>query len=237
MSDIKARLSSLRNRIIQAEQQYNRATHAVTLLAVSKTWPASAIKEAIQAGQTCFGENYVQEAVDKITRLADTPEGQNIEWHFIGAIQSNKTKDIAQHFQWVHSVDRLKIAQRLNDQRPADLLPLNVCLQINISDENSKAGVQTKDIETLAQQVAQMPNLRLRGLMAIPAQAETFDQQRTIFHQMADLQKHLLGTGLALDTLSMGMSSDMDAAIAEGATIVRVGRAIFGARNSRPKTL
>ncbi len=231
MSDIKTRLSSVRSRIRQAEEKYQRPAGAVSLLAVSKTWPAEAVLTAMDAGQHRFGENYIQEAVEKITTIAQYPERNAVEWHFIGAIQSNKTKEIARHFQWVHSLDRLKIARRLNDQRPASLPPLNVCLQVNISAERTKSGATINATVELARQVAQLPRLTLRGLMAIPAPSHEFNEQRAIFHQVNALQQQLNAEGLNLDTLSMGMSGDLEAAIAEGATVVRVGSAIFGPRH------
>ncbi len=236
MSDIKARLSSVRSRIRQAESDYRRTPGSVSLLAVSKTWPAEAVVAAMDGGQHRFGENYLQEALEKITTIAAMAGREAAEWHFIGAIQSNKTREIARHFHWVHSVDRLKVAQRLSDQRPPELAPLNICLQVNISAEQSKSGASANAIGELAHQVARMPRLKLRGLMAIPAPSSEFETQRRSFRQVSQLQRQLIGEGLALDTLSMGMSGDLEAAIAEGATMVRVGSAIFGPRNYPAQT-
>lgn len=198
----------------------------VTLLAVSKAQSAEKLREAYQAGQTKFGENYLQEALNKQTDLADLA----IEWHFIGPIQSNKTQPIAHHFSWVHGVDRLKIAQRLNDARPSDLPPLQICLQVNISSEASKSGVEEDEISTLVKAVSTLPKLKLRGLMAIPEPTDDETLQRQQFKRMRLLFNRLINEGYALDTLSMGMSSDYKIAIEEGATIVRIGSAIFGAR-------
>lgn len=198
----------------------------VTLLAVSKAQSAEKLREAYQAGQTKFGENYLQEALNKQTDLADLA----IEWHFIGPIQSNKTQPIAQHFSWVHGVDRLKIAQRLNDARPSDLPPLQICLQVNISSEASKSGVEEDELSTLVKAVSTLPKLKLRGLMAIPEPTDDETLQRQQFKRMRLLFNRLINEGYALDTLSMGMSSDYKIAIEEGATIVRIGSAIFGAR-------
>ena len=198
------------------------------LLAVSKTFPAAAVREAYLAGQTAFGENYLQEALDKMDALRDLP----LEWHFIGPIQSNKTRAIAENFAWVHSVDRLKIAERLSAQRPPHLPPLNVCLQVNVSGEESKSGVAPEEVMELAQAVAPLPNLKLRGLMTIPSPATgEMEQQRMPFAEMRVLLDQLNLQGMALDTLSMGMSHDFPAAIMEGATIVRIGTAIFGSRD------
>jgi pyridoxal phosphate enzyme (YggS family) len=226
MTTIQQRLQQVKQQIHEAEARYGRAHGSVTLLAVSKTWPLEDVLTAADAGQHCFGENYVQEAVTKIDACPTT-----LEWHFIGHIQSNKSRDIATRFDWVHSVDRLKLARRLSEQRPPELAPLNICLQVNISGEQSKSGLTAEQVLEMAQQVNELPNLQLRGLMAIPAPADDFDQQRAVFHQVSELQQQLIKQGLALDTLSMGMSGDMEAAIAEGATIVRVGTAIFGQRH------
>lgn len=226
MATIQQRLNQVLQQIRSAEARYNRAQGSVTLLAVSKTWPLDDILNAAKAGQHCFGENYAQEAIAKVDASP-----VKLEWHFIGHIQSNKSRDIATRFDWVHSVDRLKLAKRLSEQRPIELVPLNICLQVNISDEQSKSGLRPEEVIQLARQVIDLPNLRLRGLMAIPAPADDFDQQRAVFRQVRELQQQLIDQGLELDTLSMGMSGDMEAAIAEGATIVRVGSAIFGQRN------
>ena len=201
------------------------------LLAVSKTCPAVSVQEAFDAGLRDFGENYVQEALGKIAALAD--RRAEIGWHLIGPLQANKTREVAANFDWVHSVDRLKLAQRLSDQRPANLAPLQICLQVNISGEASKSGVAPADALALAQAVAVLPRLRLRGLMAIPEPADDLDAQRAPHRSLRELLEALNAQGLALDTLSMGMSADLEAAIAEGATWVRIGTAIFGARAPR----
>ena len=230
MTTISAKLQAVIARIDAAARQFGRDSGDVTLLAVSKTWPASAVREAVAAGQRAFGENYVQEGIEKIAELADLA-ALGLQWHFIGPVQSNKTRQVAEIFDWVHSIDRLKIAERLAEQRPATLPPLQVCLQVNISGESSKSGVALADVRSLAQQVARLPGLRLRGLMAIPAALDDFAQQRQGFARLRESLEQLNNDGLALDTLSMGMSHDLEAAIAEGASIVRVGSAIFGERN------
>jgi pyridoxal phosphate enzyme (YggS family) len=231
MSTIEQNLQAVRRNIAAAAQEAGRTPESVQLLAVSKTFGADAVQEAIRAGQTIFGENYLQEALDKIGAVAAAADGAALEWHFIGPIQSNKTRPIAEHFDWVHTVEREKIAQRLSQQRPGMMAPLNVCLQVNISGEASKSGIAPNELRELAQQVAQLPNLRLRGLMALPEPAAEFEQQRVAFRQLRLLYEQLQADGLALDTLSMGMSGDMRAAIVEGATMVRVGSAIFGSRS------
>ena len=203
----------------------------MSLLAVSKTFGPDAVIEAAEAGQRAFGENYLQEALDKMAAVHVARPDLLLEWHFIGPIQSNKTRPIAERFDWVHAVDREKIARRLSEQRPAHLPPLNVCLQVNISGEASKSGVVPEEVMRLAQQVAGMPNLKLRGLMAIPEPADDPEQQRAPLRRMRELLASLQTAGLPLDTLSMGMSSDLEAAVAEGATIVRIGTAIFGKRD------
>jgi hypothetical protein len=195
---------------------------------VSKFQPAQAVREAVAAGQTAFGENYVQEALDKMAALADLRPA--LAWHLIGPLQSNKTRLVAEHFDWVHSVDRLKIAQRLSEQRPPGLPPLNICLQINVSGEVSKSGVSPQDLPNLAQSVARLPGLRLRGLMSIPEPAGDLAAQRAPHRQLRLMLEALQADGLALDTLSMGMSADLEAAVLEGASLVRIGTAIFGAR-------
>jgi len=230
MSTIAQNLQAVDASIVAAAKAAGRPRDAVQLLAVSKTFPAEAVQEAVAAGQRAFGENYLQEALDKIDALAKALPGQALEWHFIGPIQSNKTRPIAASFDWVHTVDRLKVAQRLSEQRPPQLGPLNICLQVNISGEASKSGVASAELDELARQVAQLPNLRLRGLMAIPQPQTDFELQRAAFARLRALFERLRADGIALDTLSMGMSADMAAAIAEGATIVRVGSAIFGSR-------
>jgi len=204
----------------------------VALLAVSKTFPAAHVLEAIAAGQRAFGENYLQEALDKIADIKAALPRAHVEWHFIGPIQSNKTRSIAASFDWVHTVERLKVAERLSAQRPAGLAPLNVCIQVNISGEASKSGAAPGELPELARQVALLPNLKLRGLMAIPAPEIDAARQRAAFARLRALADALREGGLDLDTLSMGMSADMAAAIAEGATIVRVGSAIFGDRST-----
>ena len=220
------RLLSIQQQIVQAAQRYGRRADSISLLAVSKTQLADRIVEAFNAGQRDFGESYMQEAIDKIHTLETYP----ICWHFIGPIQSNKTKWIAELFQWVHSIDRLKIAERLQAQRSPFLPPLNVCIQVNIDDEETKSGVSTTGVIPLAQNIVGMPNLKLRGLMAIPAPKNTFEEQRESFQKVRALFEQLNCQGFHLDTLSMGMSDDFEAAIAEGATIIRLGSAIFGKR-------
>ena len=231
MSIIAENLQAVEATIASAAEAANRPRSSVRLLAVSKTFPAEAVLEAMAAGQRAFGENYLQEALDKIALVARAQPRAPVEWHFIGPIQSNKTRPIASSFQWVHTVERLKIAQRLSEQRPPELGPLNVCIQVNISGEASKSGAQEDEVPELARQVAQLPNLRLRGLMAIPEPQADAALQRQAFARLRALAERLRLEGLALDTLSMGMSGDMQAAIMEGATIVRIGSAIFGARN------
>ncbi len=213
-------------RIAAAAAAAGRDAAGVRLLAVSKTWPADSVREAAAAGQRAFGENYVQEGVAKVEALA----GLGLEWHFIGPLQSNKTRLVANHFAWVHSIDRLKIAERLSEQRDVHLPPLEVCIQVNVSGEASKGGVVPADAEALAVAVAALPRLRLRGLMAIPEPTADVALQRARFASLRALRDRLNAAGLALDTLSMGMSDDLEAAIAEGSTMVRVGTAIFGAR-------
>ncbi|WP_449370219.1 YggS family pyridoxal phosphate-dependent enzyme [Thiomonas sp.] len=225
-------LAAVRRRIAQAAAACGRDPRSVTLLAVSKTFPAEDIARAAALGQIDFGENYVQEAVDKIAALrADWPA---LQWHFIGPLQSNKTREVAARFDWVHGIDRLKLAQRLSDQRPADLPPLQVCIQVNVDEETSKSGVPAQDASALAAAVAALPRLRLRGLMCIPAPRRGLAAQREPFARLRRLRDAIAAEhGLRLDTLSMGMSADLEAAILEGATIVRVGTAIFGARSAR----
>jgi PLP dependent protein len=232
IGSIEEKLQLVHGRIAAACAQHGREASAVQLLAVSKTFPAAAVQAAHAAGQRAFGENYVQEALEKIDALQTLSDrGPRIEWHLIGPLQSNKTREVAAAFDWVHSVDRLKIAQRLSDQRPTALPPLNVCLQVNISGEASKSGVAPTELPALAVQVAALPRLRLRGLMAIPEPAADFESQRPPHRLLRELLRSLnQHEGLALDTLSMGMSADLEAAIAEGSTLVRVGTAIFGLR-------
>jgi pyridoxal phosphate enzyme (YggS family) len=230
MSSILDNLQAVHAQIHSAAQSAARDPAGIALLAVSKTFGPEAVLEAAQAGQRAFGENYLQEAVDKITALHASHPEYLLEWHFIGPIQSNKTRPIAEHFSWVHSVEREKIAQRLSEQRPAHLPPLNVCLQVNVSGEASKSGVAPDQLLQLAQTVAGMPRLKLRGLMAIPEPSADYEQQRAPLRQMRALFDQLRAEGLDLDTLSMGMSADLQAAVVEGATIVRIGSAIFGKR-------
>ena len=219
-------LTHVQAQIERACQAAGRSVGSVRLLAVSKTWGPEAVRAAHAAGQTAFGENYIQEAVDKIEALKDLA----LEWHCIGPIQSNKTRLVAEHFDWVHSVDRLKIAQRLSEQRPDHLAPLQVCIQVNVDGGETKSGVSPQELPALAQAVATLPRLQLRGLMTIPEPAETDAQMRAVHAQAKTLLEALRQQGLSLDTLSMGMSADMEAAIAEGSTMVRVGTAIFGKR-------
>jgi pyridoxal phosphate enzyme (YggS family) len=226
MASIATNLQAVRARIAHAARSAQRPAGDITLLAVSKTIPADRIAEAFAAGQTAFGENHAQEAVEKITVLAALP----IEWHFIGPIQSNKTRLIAQHVAWVHSVERANIAERLNAARPEGLAPLNVCIQVNVSGEATKSGVAPGEEATLADAIARLPRLKLRGLMAIPEPTADVALQRRRFALLRELKEALRARGHALDTLSMGMSDDFEAAILEGATIVRVGTAIFGPR-------
>jgi PLP dependent protein len=232
MVSIEHKLQEVKQRIDRAVREAGRPAASVTLLAVSKTFGADAVQQAHAAGQRHFGENYVQEALDKIHTLAAL-RGE-LAWHFIGPLQSNKTRSVAEAFDWVHAVDRVKIAQRLAEQRPAGLPPLNLCLQVNISGESSKSGVLPAELPALARAVAALPadRVRLRGLMAIPEPASDFAAQRVPHRALRELMVALNASGLALDTLSMGMSADLEAAIAEGATVVRVGSAIFGTRGA-----
>lgn len=223
---ISQNLSEIKQQIQQISQQCGRDN--VRLLAVSKTKPVEAIEEAIAAGQTAFGENYVQEGVEKIAYFAQQP---NLEWHFIGPLQSNKTRLVAENFDWIQTVDRLKIAERLSTQRPENKVPLNVLIQINISDEASKSGIQPEELDELAKAISQLPNLRLRGLMAIPKPESEPEQQKTALRKMQQLFDRLQDEFEGIDTLSMGMSDDMAAAIECGSTMVRIGTAIFGARD------
>ena len=228
MSSVEAKLQQVRTRIATACETSQRPVQSVTLLAVTKTFGPKEVRDALAAGQHAFGENYVQEALEKIETLADVRE--RLEWHLIGPLQSNKTRVVAANFDWVHTIDRLKLAQRLSAQRPEHLPPLQLCLQVNISGEGSKSGVAPEDTLELAAAVSRLPRLRLRGLMAIPEPAGDLEAQRVPHRALARLLFDLNAAGHALDTLSMGMSADLEAAIAEGATIVRVGSAIFGDR-------
>ena len=227
---IPANLQAVQQAIASAAKAAGREPGSILLLAVSKTFGADAVIAAADAGQRAFGENYLQEAVDKIEAVLQLRPDLQLAWHFIGPLQSNKTRPVAEHFDWVHAVDREKIAQRLSDQRPAHLPPLNICLQVNVSGEASKSGVTPAELPALAHAVNSMPHLKLRGLMAIPEPAQTEAEQRVPFAQLRLLQQQLAAEGIPTDTLSMGMSADMGAAIAEGANIVRIGTAIFGKR-------
>jgi len=228
MTTIATNLQAVRLRIARACKEQHREPSEVTLLAVGKTFAPTAIREAAEAGQREFGENYVQEALAKQDALRDL----GLIWHFIGPLQSNKTRPIAQSFHWVHSLDREKIARRLSDARPATLPPLQVCIEVNLSGEGSKSGVAPAELAALARQVASLPRLKLRGLMAVPEPSTDVALQRRRFAELRALKDELAREGLALDTLSMGMSADLEAAIAEGATIVRIGTAIFGERKA-----
>lgn len=228
---IQQNLEQIRQQIHAAEQQYARHSNSVQLLAVSKTKPIEALKAAIDAGQTCFGENYVQEGIEKIHYFAQHYTEAKLEWHFIGPIQSNKTRPIAENFDWVHSVDREKVAQRLNNQRPEQARPLQVLIQVNTSGEASKSGTNQDDIFHLAELINALPNLTLRGLMSIPENVSDYPSQLRAFKQLAELNRKLNQRYPQVDTLSMGMSGDMQAAIEAGSTMVRIGTAIFGARD------
>jgi pyridoxal phosphate enzyme (YggS family) len=229
MATISDNLQAVRKRIAAAARAAGRDPAAITLLAVSKTHPAARIVEAIEAGQRAFGENYVQEAVHKMDALGGSP-ARALEWHLIGPLQSNKTRVVAERFDWVQTIDRHKTAERLSAQRPLNRRPLNVLVQVNVSGEASKSGVEPQAALELAQSVAGLPRLRLRGLMAIPEPTDDAALQRARFRLLRELLEAVQARGLAVDTLSMGMSDDMEAAIAEGATMVRIGTAIFGAR-------
>lgn len=226
--DVAAALARTRERIATAAQQAGRDPDTITLVAVSKTKPAALVAEALDAAQRDFGENYLQDALAKIETLA----GRDPLWHFIGDIQSNKTRDIASNFTWAHAVDRFKIARRLSDQRPDGMAPLNICIQVNIDGEASKSGLAPDAVAELADRIAELDNICLRGLMAIPAPSDDADAQRRPFAALRELLEQLNARGHTLDTLSMGMSADLETAIAEGATHVRVGTAVFGARNT-----
>jgi PLP dependent protein len=228
---IPNQLAAVRHSIHQSCHEAGREPTSVTLLAVSKTFGADAVIVAADAGQVAFGENYLQEAVNKIAEVHKLRPELSLEWHFIGPIQSNKTRPIAENFSWVHAVDREKIAQRLSEQRPEGLPPLNICLQVNVSGEASKSGVSPEELPALAKAVAGLPNIQLRGLMAIPEPEADPAKQRAPFALLRKLQQQLVAMGIVTDTLSMGMSGDMQAAIAEGATMVRIGSAIFGKRD------
>ena len=227
MSAIASNLQAVQARIKQAAIKAGRLPESIALLAVSKTWPLASVITAADAGQRAFGENYVQEGVDKTIATVH----RQLCWHFIGPLQSNKTRQVAEHFDWVHSIERLKIAERLSAQRPPRLTPLQVCLQVNVSGEASKSGCAPSEAPALAKAISQLPGLTLRGLMAIPEPADDYAAQCAPFRHLREIYLELQASGLPLDTLSMGMSHDLEAAIAEGATIVRIGTAIFGERN------
>ncbi|MEX1200715.1 MAG: YggS family pyridoxal phosphate-dependent enzyme [Methylophaga sp.] len=229
MAEIKNRLQNVLQQIREAETAANRPPESVKLLAVSKTWPADRLRELALAGQQDFGENYLQEALGKITDLADLA----LIWHFIGPIQSNKTRDITEQFDWVHSVDRLKIARRLSEQRAGDLAPLNICLQVNIDAEDSKTGVTADALMDLATEVHKLPNLQLRGLMVIPEATDDVDAQHDAFRRSFQLYQALQQQFANIDTLSMGMSADLTVAVAEGSTMVRIGTTLFGQRHTQ----
>ncbi len=224
---LEENFSLVRQRIREAEQRFSREPGSVELLAVSKTFPAEALRRAAELDQRSFGENYLQEALEKQQVLADLA----LCWHFIGPLQSNKSRAVAENFDWLHSLDRLKLAQRLSKQRPEGLTPLNVCLQVNISGEESKSGLVPDKLIEVASGVASLPGLKLRGLMALPAPSDDFNEQRRAFAAVRKCYEDLCHAGFELDTLSMGMSGDLEAAVAEGATIVRIGSALFGQRS------
>ncbi|MEJ3674556.1 YggS family pyridoxal phosphate-dependent enzyme [Vibrio vulnificus] len=231
MNSIQQNIEHITTQILNSTQKCGRARDSVQLLAVSKTKPVEAILEAYHAGQRAFGENYVQEGVEKVRFFAEQRPEKSIEWHFIGPIQSNKSRLVAEHFAWVHTIDRDKIAQRLNDQRPAELPPLQVLIQVNTSGEASKSGVSGEEIFALAELISRLPNLTLRGLMSIPENVDDHAAQLAAFQPLAELQQRLAQRYPSVDTLSMGMSGDMDAAIESGSTMVRIGTAIFGHRD------
>lgn len=231
MTSIAQNLRTVRQKLSHTAEISQRKADEITLLAVSKTQTAEALKEAYLEGQRHFGENYLQESLDKIEQLSEL----DIIWHFIGPIQSNKTRPIAEHFAWAHSVDRLKIAQRLSAQRPTDIAPLNICIQVNIGDEPNKSGCSVEELPKLAHEITKLPNIRLRGLMAIPPATQDPKAQSKAFANLRNSLKELQKEQPELDTLSMGMSADMDTAIAQGSTMVRIGTAIFGQRHYSAK--
>lgn len=231
MTEIKKRFSNIVQQIHAAEAEAGRPQGTVELLAVSKTWPADMLRQLAEAGQQAFGENYLQEALSKIAQLDDL----SLVWHFIGPIQSNKTRDIAKHFQWVHSIDRIKVAQRLNDQREPNAPPLNICIQVNIDQEDTKSGIAADELEALVTAILPLQHLKLRGLMIIPAPHNNEHQQRQSFHKARKLFERLKTLVPDVDTLSMGMSGDMQLAIQEGSTMVRIGTALFGSRNRQTR--
>lgn len=225
-SNVRERLLETRNRISSAAMRYGREPDSVWLIAVSKTQPTDAIRALAELGQVDFGENYLQEALPKLAALADLP----LTWHFIGQLQANKTRAVAEHFHWVHTLDRERLAVRLNEQRGAHAPPLNVCIQVRLENEPGKGGISKTELAPLARSVLELPRLRLRGLMCIPPPRAGFEAQRQLFAELADCARELRGQGMPLDTLSMGMSGDLEAAVAAGATCVRIGTAIFGER-------
>jgi pyridoxal phosphate enzyme (YggS family) len=226
VSNVRDRLAETRNRIASVAMRYGREPDSVRLIAVSKTQSADAVRAAAAFGQMDFGENYLQEALPKLAALADLP----LTWHFIGQLQGNKTRAVAENFHWVHTLDRERIAVRLNEQRHAHSPPLNVCIQVRLEDEPGKGGISKTEVLALARTVLELPRLRLRGLMCIPPQREGFEAQRQLFAELADCARALREQGMPIDTLSMGMSGDLEAAVAAGATCVRIGTAIFGER-------
>jgi pyridoxal phosphate enzyme (YggS family) len=225
-SNVRERLAETRNRIASAAMRYGRQPDSVRLIAVSKTQPAAAIRAVAELGQRDFGENYVQEALPKLAELSDLP----LIWHYIGQLQANKTRVVAEHFHWVHTLDRERIAVRLSEQRSPHAAPLNICIQVSLEDEPGKGGISKTELAPLARRVLELPRLQLRGLMCIPPPRASFEAQRQLFAELADCAQQLREQGIPLDTLSMGMSGDLEAAIAAGATCVRVGTAIFGER-------
>ncbi|MUK43230.1 YggS family pyridoxal phosphate-dependent enzyme [Aliivibrio fischeri] len=235
MTSIKQNINQITHQIENSIQKCGRNPDSVQLLAVSKTKPIELLEQAIEAGQRIFGENYVQEGIEKVQYFQKQHPTTSLEWHFIGPIQSNKTRPIAEHFDWVHSVERLKIAQRLNDQRPSELGELNILIQVNTSSEESKSGTTAEEVMELAAAINKMPNLTLRGLMSIPANVSNYAEQLAAFKQLTSIQNQLRAQYPQVDTLSMGMSGDMDAAIEAGSTMVRIGTAIFGARDYKNK--
>lgn len=230
MNTVQDNLLNIKNEIAEIAKKCERDPNTIQLIAVSKTKPVEQVIEAINAGQLAFGENYVQEGVEKIHYFEKNMPNNDLIWHFIGPLQSNKSKLVAEHFDWMHTIDRLKIAQRLNDQRPKDMAKLNVLIQVNISQEASKSGVKPEEVADLVKQIVTLPNLNLRGLMAIPEIENDYDKQLNVFTKMQQLLQSLQKDYPFMDTLSMGMSGDMQAAIVAGSTMVRIGTAIFGAR-------
>lgn len=227
--NLRRRLAETRTRVASAALRYGRDPGSVGLVAISKAQPAAAIRIVAQEGQRDFGENYLQEALPKLAALSDL----QLSWHYTGQLQANKTRPIAEHFHWVHTLDRERIAVRLNEQRPHYAAPLNICIQVRLADEPGKAGIAPTEVAALAHAVSALPRLKLRGLMCIPPPRETFEEQRALFQSLAECRRELISHGLGLDTLSMGMSGDLEAAVAAGATWVRIGTAIFGERTQQ----